>query len=74
MATLAGRRERSRKDAPKRSAAPSQKLSEEEIRLLAYYLYERRCASGEAGDAAGDWILAEHVLSNAAQGANTNGN
>jgi hypothetical protein len=73
MATVAGRRERPRKETPKRSAASS-KLSEEEVRLLAYYLYERRCASGAAGDAAGDWILAERALLSSAQAANQNGN
>jgi hypothetical protein len=72
MATVAGRRERARKEAPKRSAAPTNALSEAEIRLLAYRLYERRCESGTAGDAAGDWIQAEQLLVNRAP-ANTNG-
>ena len=74
MATVAGRGERARKDTPKRSAAPTNKLSEEETRLLAYRLYERRCESGTAGDAAGDWIQAEQLLLNSAQAPNTNGN
>ena len=39
-----------------------QQTLEEEIRLLAYHLYERRCQSGAAGDAAGDWIQAERLL------------
>ena len=62
MATVAGRGERARKDSPKRSAAPTNKRSEEDIRLLAYHLYERRCESGTEGDAAGDWIQAEQLL------------
>ncbi|HXS79273.1 MAG TPA: hypothetical protein VN818_03270 [Gammaproteobacteria bacterium] len=74
MATVAGRAERARKDTPKRSAAPTNELSEEEIRLLAYRLYERRCESGTAGDAAGDWTEAEQLLSNSALAANTSGN
>ena len=74
MATVAGRGERARKDTPKRSAAPTNKLSEEEVRLLAYRLYERRCQSGVAGDAAGDWIEAEQLLVNSVPAEGTNGN
>jgi hypothetical protein len=33
--------------------------------LLAYRLYERRCAVGIAGDAETDWIQAEIELSSA---------
>jgi hypothetical protein len=73
MATVAGRAERGRKETPKTSAAPTQK-SEEQIRLLAYRLYERRCESGTAGDAAADWIQAEQLLSNSAPAATTKGN
>ena len=62
MATVA-RGERVRKEASKTSAAPTTQLSEEEIRLLAYRLYQRRCESGMAGDAAGDWFQAEQLLS-----------
>jgi hypothetical protein len=47
-------------------------MREEEIRLLAYDLWERRCASGTAGDAAGDWLQAERLLS--APVASTKGN
>jgi len=72
MATVASRGERARKDAPKSPIAPTSKLSEEEVRLLAYHLYERRCESGTAGDAAGDWIQAEQLLADAA--AITKGN
>lgn len=73
MATVAGRRERARKDTPQTAAAPPSKLSEEDIRLLAYHLYERRCQSGATGDAAGDWIQAESLLLNTSA-ANTNSN
>ena len=72
MATVAGREGRASKETPKRSAAPTSKRSEEEIRLLAYDLWERRCASGTVGDAAGDWLQAERLLS--APSASTKGN
>jgi hypothetical protein len=74
MATVAGRAERGRKETPKTSAAPTDKQSEEQIRVLAYRLYERRCESGTAGDAAGDWLQAEQLLSNNAPAASTKGN
>jgi hypothetical protein len=47
-------------------------VSEDEIRLLAYDLWERRCASGIGGDAAGDWLQAERLLCTPA--ASTKGN
>lgn len=72
MATVSGREGRARKETPKRSAAQTTKLSDEEIRLLAYDLWERRCASGDVGDAAGDWLKAERLLS--APAASTKGN
>ncbi|HEY3518595.1 MAG TPA: DUF2934 domain-containing protein [Gammaproteobacteria bacterium] len=72
MATVAGREGRSRKAAPKKAAAPTSNVSEDEIRLLAYDLWERRCASGTVGDAAGDWLQAERLLSTPA--ASTKGN
>jgi hypothetical protein len=74
MPTAASRVERSRKDTPKVSAAPTNKLSEDEIRLLAYQLYERRCASGTEGDASGDWIQAERLLLSGGPASSTNGN
>ena len=79
MATVAGRVERARKDTPKKSAAPSNKVSEDEVRQLAYHLYERRCASGTEGDAAADWtqaeqLLAEQLLLNSSLAASTNSN
>ena len=72
MATVAGREGRARKETPKKSAAQTIKLSEQEIRVLAYDLWERRCASGSVGDAAGDWLQAERLLS--APAASTKGN
>ena len=74
MASVAGRGERARKDTPKGSAAPTNKLSEEEIRLLAYRLFERRCESGTAGDAADDWFQAQRLLSDSGPAATTKGN
>ena len=74
MATVAGRAERARKETPKAPAAPTNKLGEEQIRLLAYRLYERRCESGIEGDAAGDWLQAEQLLSNSVPVASTKGN
>lgn len=71
MATVAGREGRARKETPKKSA-PANKRSEDEIRLLAYDLWERRCASGTVGDAAGDWLQAERLLS--APASSTKGN
>ena len=77
MATVAGRgMERARKDPPKKPAAPTSKATEDEVRELAYHLYERRCASGIPGDAAGDWIQAEQLLAEQSLllAASTNGN
>jgi hypothetical protein len=72
MSTVAGKAERARKDKPKTSVAPTSKRSDEDVRLLAYHLYERRCAAGTAGDAVGDWVRAEQLLKTAP--ASTNGN
>jgi hypothetical protein len=74
MATVATRAERARKDKPKTPAEPTNRLSEDEIRLLAYRLYERRCQSGIAGDADGDWIQAEQLLLNTTVDASAKGN
>jgi hypothetical protein len=75
MATVAGRGERARKEPPKASGAPpTNKLSEEQIRLLAYRLYERRCEAGTSGDAVADWIQAEQLLSSSEPAATTKGN
>jgi DUF2934 family protein len=74
MATAAGRGERARKTTSKAPFAPTNKLSEDEIRLLAYRLYQRRCESGTDGDAAGDWFQAERLLSNSEADPSTKGN
>jgi cytochrome c553 len=74
MPTVASRRERARKETPEVPAASTNKLSEDDIRLLAYHLYERRCASGIEGDASGDWIRAEQLLSNGEAASSTRGN
>ena len=65
MATAQSRRQpsaggRRRKQPLEGSSAPST----DEIRLLAYEIYEHRCAGGLDGDADGDWIEAERRLSN----------
>lgn len=58
----------SRSDKTKRSKVPTKlsraadKPSENEIRLLAYSLYEKRRADGASGDASSDWIKAERLL------------
>jgi hypothetical protein len=73
MTTVANRAERARSEKRKAPAVPTSKPSEEEIRLLAYRLYERRCESGLAGDAAEDWIEAERELSSRVHAARGNG-
>ena len=65
MATVAPRVERARRSAQaKTSTAAGSPPSEEEIRVLAYRLYQRRCEAAIAGDAAADWIQAESQLAN----------
>lgn len=44
--------------------------SDDEIRILAYRLYERRQADGANGDAASDWIEAERLLVDELAGPN----
>lgn len=65
MATVS-RGERARRDGQAKPKAPEPPSvpSEDDIRILAYRLYERRSESGIAGDATADWIEAERVLSN----------
>jgi Protein of unknown function (DUF2934) len=48
--------------APKRVAKDSMQPSEDEIRVRAYHLYQRRVAAGMAGDEASDWVEAEREL------------
>lgn len=62
-ATSTGRRERSTTaKGARQQGAPPRRPSEDEIRILAYRLYERRLADGIGGDAAADWIEAERLL------------
>jgi hypothetical protein len=62
-ATLTSRRERSAvAKGTRRQDLPPQRPSEDDIRILAYRLYERRLAEGIGGDAASDWIEAERLL------------
>jgi hypothetical protein len=66
MATVVGRGERARKGPQARrkgSDGTNGRPSEDDIRLLAYRLYERRCEAGIAGDAEADWMQAERELS-----------
>jgi hypothetical protein len=46
----------------KRSSAKAIEPSEDDIRVLAYRLYERRSAEGVEGDAESDWVEAERQL------------
>jgi hypothetical protein len=51
------------KSTPAKRRAPAKtEPSDDEIRILAYTLYERRAAGGQDGDAASDWIEAERQL------------
>ena len=61
--TVTGRRERrpTAKGA-KQQEAPPRGPNEDEIRILAFRLYERRLVEGVSGDAASDWIEAERLL------------
>ena len=65
MATVVGRGERARKGSQAKPKAPAEqngRPSEDEIRMLAYSLYERRCEAGIEGDADADWMQAEREL------------
>lgn len=62
-ATSTGRRERSTTaKGAKQTEVPPRRPSEDDIRIVAYRLYERRLADGIGGDAATDWIEAERLL------------
>ena len=77
MATVESRGKQTRKHSrakPKTSAAPTSSPSEDEIRVLAYCLYERRCQAGIDGDAAADWIQAERALLTGAPAARAESN
>jgi hypothetical protein len=47
---------------PKAPTAAKPAPSDEEVRILAYQLYVRRCANGIDGDALSDWAEAERQL------------
>lgn len=69
MATVAGRGERAPKSSQAKPRATASiptraRPSEQEIRSLAYILYERRCEAGIDGDPDADWMQAERLLSN----------
>jgi hypothetical protein len=67
MATVASRSARTRKITrpnPEPPAAAASRPSEDEIRLLAYRLYEMRSAAGVEGSADADWMEAERLLIN----------
>lgn len=53
---------KSKKAQSKQSAPATTEPSREDIRILAYDLYERRMADGADGDAASDWVEAERQL------------
>jgi hypothetical protein len=63
MVGTSSRRERgaTAKGTKQRETQP-RKPSEDEVRILAYRLYELRTANGANGDAASDWIEAERLL------------
>jgi hypothetical protein len=48
--------------ASKRRTTKKNAISDDEIRILAYSLYERRRLDGIEGDAASDWVEAEQQL------------
>ena len=52
------KRSKVRSNMPREADPPS----ENEIRVLAYHLYEKRVAGGIAGDASSDWTQAERLL------------
>jgi hypothetical protein len=64
MATTASsRREKSKAaKASRRASQSASRPSDDEIRILAYHLYERRQADGITGDPASDWVEAERRL------------
>jgi hypothetical protein len=76
MATVIGRGDRARRDsrAKAKSSGATGKPSDDEIRVLAYCLYERRCEAGIAGDAAADWLQAERQLASSAPAAHSKDN
>jgi hypothetical protein len=59
--TTAGTRERPTKQSKARPQDQTTR-SEEEVRILAYQLYERRSTGGADGDPISDWVEAERLL------------
>lgn len=47
---------------PTEATRAAKSRSDNEIRVLAYHLYEKRRAEGTSGDASSDWIKAERLL------------
>jgi Protein of unknown function (DUF2934) len=67
MATVASRSAPARKTVRSKPEPPTtaaSRPSEDDIRLLAYRLYEMRSTAGIDGDADADWIEAERLLIN----------
>jgi Protein of unknown function (DUF2934) len=65
MTTVQGRSARARKTTRSRPDTPTaaaSRPSDEEVRLLAYRLFEMRSAAGIDGDADADWVEAERLL------------
>lgn len=62
MAVTVSSKSTSKAGAAKRQIEKETRLSEDDIRILAYQLYERRQTEGVPGDAASDWIEAERRL------------
>jgi hypothetical protein len=64
MATVISSKDESLKSRRTRKrATKSEAPTQDEIRILAYDLYEQRQAEGEQGDEISDWIEAERQLS-----------
>jgi len=62
MSANIGTRSRATAKASKRRPVTRSGPSEDEVRILAYHLYERRQVDGVTGDAASDWSEAERLL------------
>lgn len=60
--TVRGTRERTTPTKGAKRERQRSQPSDDEIRILAYHLYERRRADGLDGDSTADWIEAERHL------------
>lgn len=58
-----GKKSASRTAAANKNFEQSEFPTEDEVRILAFELYERRLADGTEGDATSDWTQAERQLS-----------